>query len=194
MKPHSEDPKERATEIAQWIVNAEGRRDGNGHIRLYKLPPADGGGTREYAGINDRYHPEVLARIVKLVDAEKYAEAEQEAVNHIREYTDVVMRWNPTPPVEAYLRDSAFNRGPKGALRILQIALGVADDGKYGPVTDRALRNAERYPERLLKDLRAARETYERRIAPPVGKRAAFWDGLKNRWQNAFVFASEFIA
>ena len=40
----------------------------------------------------------------------------------IAKYTDVVTGWSTMLGVEFYLRDCAFNRGPKGAARILQRA------------------------------------------------------------------------
>jgi len=76
-------------------------------------------------------------------------------------------------------------------LRILQIALGVPDDGKFGPVTQAAMGNGS--PAELLDKLRKARETYELRIAPPVGARKQFWAGLQNRWDNALKFSKGFI-
>lgn len=180
-------------EVAQWIVNAEARRDAKGRIRIFKLKPADGGGKFEYAGINDRYHPEVLAEIRGVLNHGLHAQAETAAVNYIANYTDVVTLWKPLPAMEAFLRDSAFNRGPKGALRILQLALGVADDGRFGPVTKASLAAAQQAPGTLLKKLRTARERYERRIAPPVGARAEFWLGLVNRWNNAQQMSARYL-
>ena len=47
-------------EQARRIVDYEARRDAEGHLKVYHLPSGDGGGEREVAGINDRYHPEAL--------------------------------------------------------------------------------------------------------------------------------------
>lgn len=179
--------------MAQWIVNAEARRDTKGRIKLYRLPEADGGGTVEYAGINDRYHPQTLVRIRQLLGRGDHTGAERMAVLHIAQYTDIVQKWTGMAALQAFLRDCAFNRGPKGALRILQLALGLADDGRFGPITKNALKAAENHPELLLDSLRVAREDYERRVAPPVGKRARFWNGLSRRWNAAHVFALSFL-
>jgi len=73
----------------------------------------------------------------------------------------------------------------------LQIALGVPDDGKWGPITQAAM--SKQTPTELLEKLRKARETYEIRVAPPVGARKQFWTGLQNRWNKAFYFSKEFI-
>jgi lysozyme family protein len=182
-----------AEEVAEWIVNAEARRDKQGKLRVYKLPAADGGGTFEVAGINDRYHPDIAHRLAALIEQGLALTAEWNAWEYIRHYTDVVKQWGVSNAAEAYLRDCCWNRGPKGALRILQRAIGVADDGKFGPVTKAAVREFCTRPAMdQLKALRAARQAYEKRVAPPVGKRAAFWKGLLNRFDNAVTMALGF--
>ena len=77
-------------EQARRIVDYEARRDANGHLRVYHLPSGDGGGTPEVAGINDRYHPEALDQIEKLIAGGKHEAAEDAAAEHIRQYTDPV--------------------------------------------------------------------------------------------------------
>lgn len=60
------------------------------------------------------------------------------------------------PPVVRYaMFDAAVNSGVGQAARWLQRAAGVADDGRIGPVTLRAVSQAE--PERLLRSLLAQR-------------------------------------
>jgi len=172
--------------MAESIVQFEGRRDPQGHLRVYILPPGDGGGRYEVAGINDRYHPQQAARLRALIDAGRFDEAEDYAAEVIADYTDVVSKWTTVPQIEAYLRDAAFNRGPGGAAKILQMALGVHVDGGVGPETLGALRMAEKDPDKLLTALRAAREQYELRVA---GRRERFWKGLVNRWDNSLDFA-----
>ncbi|MEO8440724.1 MAG: putative peptidoglycan-binding domain-containing protein [Spartobacteria bacterium] len=173
--------------MAASIVQFEGRRDAQGHLKVYILPSGDGGGRYEVAGINDRYHPKEAARLRALIEAGRFDEAEDYATEVIAEYTDVVAKWTCVPAIEAYLRDAAFNRGPGGAAKILQIALGVHVDGGVGPQTLAALREAEKDPARLLATLRIAREQYEVRVA---GRREKFWKGLVNRWDNSLDFAS----
>ncbi|CAN5500987.1 hypothetical protein BH20VER3_BH20VER3_11510 [soil metagenome] len=176
----------RRKQIAQAIVNFEARRDAQGHLKLYHLPTNDGGGRYEVAGLNDRYHPVEAAKLRDLLNAGRFQEAEDYALEAIAEYTDVVTQWTSVPEIEAYLRDSAFNRGPGGAAKILQIALGVKVDGVVGPETLGALRRAEKDPDKLLRALRGAREQYELRL---VGRRGNLWAGLVNRWDNALAFA-----
>jgi hypothetical protein len=184
--------REQRLAMGAFIVSVEARRKA-GKLVVYPLPEADGGGAFEVAGINDRFHPQKAWELRRLINEGKYGEAEREAAEYLMGYTDIVMRWTEVPAVEAFLRDCAFNRGPKGALRILQIAVGTADDGKWGPKTRGALVEAMKDPEGLLVRLRRARETYERRVAPPVGKRAKFWNGLVNRWEKALAFARSML-
>lgn len=179
--------------MADFILKSEARRDKLGRLRVYPLPKADGGGTFEVAGINDRYHPKAANHLKNLIENNRHSHAENYARKYLVEYTDVVKNWTELAPIEAFLRDTAFNRGPKGALRILQIALGIADDGKFGPITKTTLAKAAKNISGLLGNLREARETYEIRVAPPVGARAKFWAGLQNRWNNAFEFSKKFI-
>jgi len=172
--------------IAESILNFEARRDANGHLRVYNLPPSDGGGRYEVAGINERYDSEEAAKLRDLVNAGRYDEAERDAAEYIAQYTDIVSKWTTVPSIEAYLRDCTFNRGPGGAAKILQMALGVKVDGGVGPETLAALRKAEKDPARLLAVLRVAREHYELRVA---GRRPEFWKGLVNRWDKSLAFA-----
>ncbi len=173
--------------MAHAIVQFEGRRDAQGRLKVYILPAGDGGGRYEIAGINDRYHPREAARLRQLIEAGRHQEAEDHATEVIAAYTDVVAKWTTVPAIESYLRDSAFNRGPGGAAKILQIALGVKVDGGVGPETLKAMREAEKDPVKLLAALRVAREKYELRVA---GRREKFWKGLVNRWDGSLDFAS----
>ena len=168
-------------EQARMIVDYEARRDALGRMKVYHLPSGDGGGTREVAGINDRYHPEVLTRIEHLLEEGRHEEAEDAAAEHIERYTDPVAMLSEVPAIQFALRDAAFNRGPTGAVRILQDALGLPADGIAGPKTKEALLEAEKNPENLLGKLRASRERYERRNR---NESSPFWAGLQNRWDR----------
>lgn len=188
--------QEQRAAMMDFIVSVEARRGKDGKLRVYPLPAADGGGAYEVAGINDRYHPAMAAHLKHCLEQGWFERAEADIRAFLLDYTNVVMRWTEVPAIEAFLRDCAFNRGPRGALRILQLALGVADDGKWGPKTKGALEASLTHPHRvrnLLVNLRRAREGYERRVAPPVGKRAPFWKGLVSRWDKTHTFAAAFL-
>lgn len=176
--------------MGKVILNFEARRDAQGRLSVYKLPANDGGGTYEVAGINDRYHPEQASKLRALIQAGRYDEAEAAAVEYMCAYTDVVTAWAPkNAGVEFYCRDDAFNRGPTGAIKIAQIALGVDHDGDVGPITREALAKVEPGP--FLEKLRAAREKYEDIVAPG---RPNLRQGLINRWNNALKEAKKFSA
>lgn len=182
---------EQRLRMAKAIVNFEARRDKDGHLKIYMLPPDDGGGKYEVAGINERYNKETADALVNLINQKKFDEAETLATEFIAEDTDRAATWTRIPGIESYLRDCMFNRGRGGAARILQRALGVNDDGAVGKQTKDAMSIAENKPADLLTKLRAAREQYER---DPVGRdeTSHFWAGLVNRWNKALEIAKSF--
>lgn len=194
-KPESPEPvtsaapnsSDRRTRMARRIIGYEARRDGNGNIRVYSLPANDGGGSKEYAGINEKYHPQQLALLEELVRAGKYKEAEAAAVEYVVQYTNVVASYSTNAGVEFMLRDCCWNRGPIGAAKILQIALGVEVDGIVGSETRNAL--TEIGPTELLKKLHEARYTYEKDY---IGIRGNLIEGLKNRWDKSLSDAKAF--
>ena len=176
--------------MAKAIVDFEARRDVQGRLAVYDLPPGDGGGRYEVAGINERYHKTEADHAVALIRAGRFREAEDYVTGVIADLTDVVAGWCGDIGVEFYLRDCAFNRGPTGAARILQRAVGVTEDGIVGPITRSTA--AAVAPRQLLQRLRVARESYEQ---DPVGRdeSSPFWRGLENRWNKALALALRFL-
>lgn len=176
--------------MAKKIVEFEAERDKKGHLVVHKLRPDDGGGRYEVAGINEKYNQEVCDHLVELIEAGEYAKAELLATEFIASSTDIAASWTKSAAIESYLRDSVFNRGQGGGAMILQMALGFQPDGVVGPATRAVMAVAERDPERLLQDLRAAREKFERRKRD---EQSPYWKGLVNRWNNALKFARTFL-
>ena len=177
-----------SNEIGQLILNWEARRDKQGRLAVYKLPSGDGGGSVEVGGVNDRFHPVESRRLKQLIEAGRYEDAEREAVFYLVDYTKGAAKWAGNWRVELFLRDTAFNRGPGGAAKILQDALGVKQDGKVGPFTLAVLREAERDTPALIGRLRKAREAYERRVAKR-DESSKFWRGLVSRWDKVTAAA-----
>ena len=183
---------EQRLESAKSILNFEARRDARGHLAVYHLPIEDGGGTYEVAGINEKYHPEEAARLASLIGEGKHDQAESEAIEIIARFTDVASPWCDVFAIECYLRDCTFNRGPRGAARILQRAVEVEDDGDVGPLSKAAIANRKKNPNAFLTALRAAREDYERKVVHR-DEGSVFWNGLVNRWNKALAFAQGFV-
>jgi len=178
-------------DIAEFIYRHEARFE-DGHIAVYHPPKGDGGGDFEVAGITKRHHPFAANTLRAHIEAGNYAEAETMALAFILKFTDTIIhllgiqRFGP----ELFLRDCVFNRGETGAVKILQMALGIKPDGRVGPITRREYKAAELFPVELLSKLRAAREQYERSV---VGRNEAspFWKGLVNRWNDCHRAALE---
>lgn len=186
--------------FAKYILDVEARRDRNGNLAVYTLPPGDGGGTFEVAGINDRYHPRMARTLRDLINAGRHAEAETAATTYLEDYTDAVDEWHESEIVEGYLRSCSFNRGAGGAAWMLQYALKYgftpslysgALDMQVGQNTMAGSAKAD--AEALLPALLGARVRYENTAIPGVkGKRietSKFWHGLFRRFCNDMTFA-----
>ncbi len=186
-------PEQRLS-MARDIVNFEARRDKAGHLSVYNLPSNDGGGRYEVAGINEKYDGPAVLKLVGLLNEGKYDEAENYAEEYIAGNTDPAELLAVIPCLESYLRDIVFNRGQRGCVKTLQLALGFTGnlvDGKWGKLSKARMAKAEQDPRALLLALRKARETYERDY---VGYRENFWRGLVNRWDGALRVASSYPA
>ena len=179
-------------EMVQFIVDYEARRDPDGNVIVYQLRRGDGGGRFEVAGINERYHREEAWRLRRIIEAGDPDRAEREAVLYIAGKTEFPARVASTDAIKFLLRDIAWNRGPTGAVRTLQIALRVPVDGKIGPQTRGALEAAENNPMALISAIRSAREAYERRWAGR-DETSKFWEGLVNRWNKAGAQAKKYL-
>lgn len=175
--------------MARAILDFEARRNSDGHLAVYPLPAGDRGGSYEVAGINETYDKPMAEKLVALLRAGEFDEAESVATEYIASNTDPAAELSSIPMVQFFLRDCVFNRGQTGAIRILQRALHVHDNGIVGPITRAAMTKAEVLPKALLTSLRRAREEYEREV---VGYRAQFWNGLVKRWNNALKIADTF--
>jgi hypothetical protein len=196
-------PQEKRLQMSLEIVRFEGRYK-DGKLQHYALPAGDGGGRGEIAGINERYHTPKYEQLKKLIDAGNHERAEAEAAAYIEEYTRGVLRFFPSPQaadenphIEFVLRDTAFNRGNKGAATVLQIALDVMPvDGVVGPMTHREFARQLEFPgsAEVLKKLTKAREQYERNVyawkTSARDESSKFWRGLSNRWAKCHEVAT----
>ena len=102
-----------------------------GHEGGYVNHPADPGGETNW-GISKRSYPAVdIARLTR----------EQAKTIYRRDFWDVVGECHPAIKFQVF--DFAVNSGISTAIRKLQAALGVADDGVFGPISRRALQAAD---------------------------------------------------
>jgi len=185
-------PSEDMLRIAEFIVTKEGRFDADGRLVVYKLPRGDGGGSYEVAGINDKFHPGMARHLRGLIEGGNHEEAMTQATCYIAEYVGSAASYHESYAVDVFLMDCSFNRGPTGAVKILQQALKTAGlyggkiDGKAGPLVQDALLRIS--GEDLIFRLLLSRQWYERCI---VGRSESnpLWNGLVNRWINVAQFA-----
>ena len=171
--------------MAKLIISWEVRRDSSGRIGVYTASD----GSKEIAGVNNTYHPEEYRALATLLQRNKQAELEKRVAAYIIDYTKIASAWTNDPGVEFFLRDCVYNRGPTGAARILQRAVEVPIDGKVGSNTLNAMKPHK--PEVLLGLLRKAREDYEK-VQYKRGPGNPLWQGLLNRWDNAYEEAMKF--
>lgn len=104
-----------------------------GHEGGYSDHPADPGGKTMY-GVT-----EAVARAHGYRGAMQALPKELARKIAKAEYWDAVRGDELDPELAYQLMDFAFNSGPERAIACLQRALGVGDDGEFGPVTMKAV-------------------------------------------------------
>lgn len=175
-----------ADTFGKEIINLEARRDAEGNITTYKLPEADGGGTHEIAGINNKYHPKAYARIKKLIDAGKHQEAQQAISDYIISYTQpagdfLVAQGVNSAAAEFMLRDIYFNMGPGGTDKVLKRAFPSGKIEGYTSEQD------------LIQRIYRARADYYSAIIRSKPEKAIFRNGWLNRNNKVLATAASLI-
>lgn len=99
-----------------------------GHEGGYVNDPADPGGETKF-GISKRSYPN---ENIKDLTAERAKEIFR------RDFWGPIGAERYSAGVAFQLADFAYNSGPDVAIRYLQRAVGVADDGRWGPVSQAA--------------------------------------------------------
>jgi len=172
--------------LKSWVsgntINWEARRDRQGNIAVYDIPAGDYGGTREVAGITDKYHPEAFKRISALPPEKRETAAAEYVIN----YTSPVASLVPEP-LKAQAVDLAFNRGPAGYTRLVQeglnrLGIPVKVDGAFGQKTLDAIKQAD--PIKLIDATEDAYMSKERAMAQSDPARASLFRGITNRSNN----------
>jgi lysozyme family protein len=165
--------------VANNTINWEARRDKQGNLAVYDIPSGDYGGTREVAGITDKYHPEAFKRISALPPAQR----EKASADYVLEYTAPIANLVPEP-LKAQAVDLGFNRGPGGYTTLVQQGLNalgvpVKVDGAFGRKTLDAMNQVD--PEQLINATEDAYLRKERAMAEADPNRAKLYQGIVNR-------------
>lgn len=100
--------------------------------------------------------------------------------------------WNPwcdllPAGIDYLFFDMAVNAGPRRAIILLQRALGVTDDGRIGPITKMAIRDAD--PDRLIDDFSEAKKAFYLSLHQP-----RFTKGWLNRTASVRKAALQMVA
>lgn len=98
-----------------------------GHEGGYVNDPADPGGETNW-GISKRSYPSVDIKTLTRDDAKEI---------YRRDFWDVI--GDAHPAIKFQVFDFAVNSGIQTAIRKLQAAIGVADDGHWGPMSAKAM-------------------------------------------------------
>lgn len=136
----------------------------------FSADPRDSGGATKF-GISQRAYPGLnIARLTR---------ADAEAI-YRRDY------WDRLPavsePLAFFLLDFSVNAGVGRAIRCLQTAVGVKDDGAFGPVTARAV--SVRPVDEVLTLLAAERARFYSQLGSRDGD--VFLRGWMRRTMRAF--------
>ena len=127
---------------------------------------------RKEAGLSDRHVKDITTDEVTAIYRLKY--------------------WNQAKcgllpqPLDLYTFDAAVNHGPARAVRLLQRALGVEDDGLLGPRTIEALHEeiAAGQLAELCRNFLAIRQDFYDDIVENDPSQAVFADGWANRLEH----------
>ncbi len=128
------------------------------HEKGYSADPRDPGGETKF-GISKRSYPNENIRDLTI---------ERAKLIYLKDYWQPAMCHRMPAAVAIEVFDAAINCGVGQAIRFLQRALGVADDGVVGPVTIAAINSAP---------------SIEGLLARFHGQRLMFHTDLKN-WPN----------
>ena len=169
--------------LTQWVanntINWEARRDKQGNISVYDIPAGDYGGTREVAGITDKYHPEAFKRISALPPSQR----EKASADYVLDYTAPIANVVPDP-LKAHAVDLGFNRGAGGYTTLVQRGLNalgvpVRVDGAFGKKTLAAMEQVD--PVQLINATEDAYLQREQAMAEADPRRASLYPGIVNR-------------
>ena len=102
-----------------------------GHEAGYVNNPKDPGGETKW-GISKRSYPKLNIKTLTIEQAKEI---------YLNDFWNVIDGDSLQRPIAFQLMDFAINSGPETSIRYLQRALGVADDGYFGPISKKAMKD-----------------------------------------------------
>lgn len=183
----SASPKPSDFNMYKALMGNEARRDKAGRIAVYYPSAADGGGAYEVAGINQKYHPKMAAKLKGMVESgASNEEIEAEVMAYYKEYTqqgaDLVNTATQSKGIELFIRDCTLNHGLEGTARVIRRALGLGKDDNVAPaVADFVSKYGE---QRFLEALVQGRASYYAAIIQSKPEKQQFAKGWANRLRN----------
>lgn len=152
--------------------------------------PADKGGPTNF-GITQRVYEAYKGRAVSIDEMRAMPVTDAIAI-YKRDYWDAIRGDEIRRYSMAFaIFDQAVNWGVSAASKRAQTALGVHADGKIGPLTLKALNDADELAF-LNRFAEASREAY-RGLASKNSSQAVFLNGWLNRVDSMVSHASEFL-
>jgi lysozyme family protein len=147
-----------------WMMNSEDPK------RLYAVEPDDPAGSHSIAGINSHAYWNEYLEIAALPQNERPAAVKNFYLTHF---------WNrwyaalTSDDLAKRVFDEAVNAGPETAVKLLQRALALKDDGMWGPLT---VNGANEEPN-IVVTFRVAREMHYREIVAKDPSKKRFLAG-----------------
>ena len=159
-----------------------------GGFKLTNIPGDRGGMT--YAGIARNKHPDWAGW--PMIMGGKLPSKDMVADFYRAEYWTTCRCDDLPGGVDYAVFDFAVNAGRGRAIKLLQQAVGVADDGVIGPMTLAAVRRSD--AKHTLDNFSAAKSSFYKRLVDADPSQAKFFKGWMNRVAAVQSNASEMMA
>lgn len=124
-----------------------------GHEGNYSNDPNDPGGETKW-GISKRAYPSLIIKSLTREDAYNI---------YKKDFWDKLELYSIPDNVSFQLFDFAVNSGIQTAIRYFQRALGIADDGYFGPISKETMKNTSETD--MIMNLNAERLNYMTRLS-----------------------------
>lgn len=180
-------PKPADVNMYKVLMGNEVRRDANGKIAVYYPDEEDGGGEYEVAGINQKYHPKMAAKLKRMVESgASDEEIEAEVMAYYKQDTDkgfaLVGAYTRSKGIELFIRDCTLNHGLTGTGRVIRRALSLGDSDNLGRAVENFIN--EHGEQQFLEALVRGRASYYAAIIRRNPKKQKYAQGWANRLKN----------